>query len=647
MAAHRASAQPASADRASSTPPAERRSARARYTERLDHFASLQRQLAERNRIFVGVRTVLFFASAILLAAGYLGAEPRNVLLILGWSAAAAFLVAITLHEHLRLTQVAAHRQTKLYQRLLARLDRRWAEISPLQPHCPQRSALADDLDLFGSASLWQLLVLPSTGFGRQTLCQWLLQPATWPEVLQRQAAVKELRDAVGKREEIVDRIASISDGVEDATGLATWAAGPRWLPSHRTAHVLSMVGPALFFFGAIALFLASLPQETDPGRLWIAAGLLGAGFAVNFVLTLGWGSWLHDIFLRVTGSNRDAQQLRSVFQSIGDLPGESSTIVHLRQSALLGEQSAANGFRDLLWRVRLANLQRDPLLYLVYLLLQLVLAWDFRVIESLERWQVRYGAASHGWFEALGQCEALIAVATLADENPDWCFPRPNDDPATIFQASALGHPLLPEHQRVANAICLQRAQPLLLVTGSNMAGKSTLLRALGLNQILARTGGPVCASDYRSDLFELATSIRVRDSLQEGVSFFMAELKRLKEVVDTAEQAAAGADRAPVLFLLDEILQGTNSRERQIAVMKVVERLLQCGAVGAISTHDLELADQPEVQRISQIVHFRESFESVDGQERMRFDYVMRPGPTPTTNALKLLSLVGLARD
>ncbi len=221
----------------------------------------------------------------------------------------------------------------------------------------------------------------------------------------------------------------------------------------------------------------------------------------------------------------------------------------------------------------------------------------------------------------------------------------EPCKDRQLIFEIESLGHPLLPDAQRVTNDLQLSRMQPLLLVTGSNMAGKSTLLRSLGLNQILARCGAPVCASRYRSPLFELATSIRVRDSLKEGVSFFMAELKRLKEVVDTAQMAGAQLQSEPaVMFLLDEILQGTNSRERQIAVIKVIERLLACNSVGAISTHDLELADQPAVTRVSQIVHFREYFENDAGVQRMRFDYVMRPGPTPTTNALKLLAMVGL---
>jgi predicted ATPase len=633
--------------------------ARERYRERLQQIAATRRRLDERNRLFVILRTVLFFAAAIVLAAGYLGAEPRGILLAIGWSAAALFLVAITAHEHVRLREVTALRQAKLYERLLARLDRRWSDISLLGSAYAGRSSLADDLDLFGEASLWQLLGLPGTALGRKTLCQWLLAVPDWAVVRERQAAVKELRDASQERESILERIASITEGAEDAVRLAEWAAGPRWLPTHRLAHILSYVGPVLVLCGALALFVATVPQEANNVAMWIAAGLLGAGLAVNLLLTLGWGSWLHDIFVRVTGPNRDAQQLSHVFEQIGSLPGTSPRIAHIREQASRGERSAVAGFRQLLLRVQMANLQRDPLFYLVYLVLQLAVAWDFRVMESLERWQVKFGGASHQWFEALGECEALIAAATLADEYPQWCFPEPCSQPDTIFCMSGLGHPLLADEQRVTNNLTLAAAQPLLLVTGSNMAGKSTLLRALGLNQVLARCGAPVCAQSYCAPLFELATSIRVRDSLREGVSFFMAELKRLKEVVDIAERAAAGNAKAaapngdvkpdqpqsaPVMFLLDEILQGTNSRERQIAVMKVIERLLQCGAVGAISTHDLELADQADVQRVSQIVHFREYFDRVEGVERMRFDYLMRPGPTPTTNALKLLSMVGL---
>ena len=176
-------------------------------------------------------------------------------------------------------------------------------------------------------------------------------------------------------------------------------------------------------------------------------------------------------------------------------------------------------------------------------------------------------------------------------------------------------------------------------------MSGKSTMLRSVGLNVALAGTGAPVCAVKFQLPSVELATSIRVRDNVAEGVSFYMAELQRLKSVVEQARRLADVPDRV-VLFLLDEILQGTNSRERQIAVVQVLRHLRDSGAIGAISAHDLELADEPEMMSIAKLVHFRETIRpDAEGEEQMTFDYKMREGVSPTTNALRLLEIVGLA--
>ena len=266
-----------------------------------------------------------------------------------------------------------------------------------------------------------------------------------------------------------------------------------------------------------------------------------------------------------------------------------------------------------------------------------------------------------------MGTSEAIISTATLADEHPSWAYPKPLSDATLQLATSGLGHPLLPDTARVDNDLRLAADRPLLLVTGSNMAGKSTFLRSLGLNLLLARCGAPVCASRMETPLYELATSIRVRDSLRDGVSFFMAELQLLKSVVDLAHSRSSQTDSTqpnstqdnrelpasetakqplnnPILFLLDEILQGTNSRERQLAVATVVQRLLGYGACGLLSTHDLDLATVDSIESVSQVVHFHEYFKEVDGKEVMCFDYKMRPGSTPTTNALKLLKMVGL---
>ena len=296
-----------------------------------------------------------------------------------------------------------------------------------------------------------------------------------------------------------------------------------------------------------------------------------------------------------------------------------------------------------------LGSLRSSASTFLLYLPLQALALWDIRVLQKLEAWQKTYSQSVPRWFDAFGELEALMSLAAVGDENPAWVFPRWTDAGAdgiesAMFQSVGLGHPLLPDGSRVCNDVTVGPAGTVLLVTGSNMSGKSTMLRSVGLNVALAGAGAPVCATSLSLPSTELATSIRVRDNLAEGVSFYMAELHRLKGVVDRA-RAMASNGRCVSMFLLDEILQGTNSRERQIAVTQVLRHLIECGAIGAISTHDLELADEPELQAVSEIVHFRETITpDASGNEQMTFDYQMHSGVSPTTNALRLLEIVGL---
>ncbi len=618
-------------------------SARADYVSQLEDARTEIARLQSRHVKMVWVRTCLFFLAAICLFFGYGQLAFRLPLLTLGWLSVAAFFVAIVSHEHLRLTRLRFESQANLMERLLARLDRNWDKL-PDTKLLPELSELtvADDLDLAGNASLLSLLSLAGTPPGKRTVQRWLSENATWEAVRSRQQAVRALVPHRDLRMSIIKTVQANSDGTEDVYGLPKWAQSPDWLPQHRIAWALSYLGPACVGAGMIAVMTAIFTQDKTalPN---IALGLLGAGLVLNVLVTVFWGSWIHDIFQQVTGTHQATFQFANVFDSFEKLPSDGGLLDDIRRTAVEDLDCARAGFGKLLWIVRLANFQRDVLMYLVYLALQLLFLWDFRVLKLLEGWKHRFGASVAGWFDSLGVCEAVISSATLADENPQWCFPQPQLDKAIRLKAIRLGHPLLSDTARVENDLIMTTDQPLLLVTGSNMAGKSTFLRALGLNLLLARAGSPVCATDFSAPLFDLATSIRVRDSLRDGVSFFMAELKRLKEVVDQAQSQSDNTEN-PVLFLLDEILQGTNSRERQLAVTTVIERLISYGAAGLLSTHDLDLATVDAIAQVSQIVHFHEYFETVEGREIMRFDYKMRPGSTPTTNALKLLKLVGL---
>jgi DNA mismatch repair ATPase MutS len=268
-------------------------------------------------------------------------------------------------------------------------------------------------------------------------------------------------------------------------------------------------------------------------------------------------------------------------------------------------------------------------------LLLGPLVMWDVHCAAALVRWRSRAGGHVRGWLDALGELEALASLAGFAFEHPAFTWPELSAEP--VLEATGLGHPLVADDKRVGNDVTLSGAGRALVVTGSNMSGKSTLLRALGINVVLAAAGAPVCARAARFGPARVATSMRIEDSLEQGVSHFYAELRRLKRVIDLARAPGHG----PVLFLLDEILHGTNSRERVLGACAVVRELLAKGALGAVSTHDLGItALGEELGGKVQNVHFEEQ---VAG-EQMSFDYVLRPGIVQSSNALRLMRAVGI---
>jgi DNA mismatch repair ATPase MutS len=267
----------------------------------------------------------------------------------------------------------------------------------------------------------------------------------------------------------------------------------------------------------------------------------------------------------------------------------------------------------------------------------QALTLWDFHILFAMERWRRRSGVHARAWLDALAAFDALAALSIVRADEPGWGVPHV-DGGADAVSATALGHPLIAGDRRVSNDVRIGPPGTLLLVTGSNMSGKSTLLRAIGLNAVLAHTGSPVCAAAMTLPLVELQTSIRVQDSLELGMSYFMAALARLKQIVD-----AAGHRPGPgrLLYLLDEVLQGTNSVERSIAVRAVAKHLLDAGAIGAMTTHDLGLAGEKPLRSAAVLVHFSEQ---VHADGTMTFDYRLREGLATSTNALRLMQLIGL---
>jgi DNA mismatch repair ATPase MutS len=289
---------------------------------------------------------------------------------------------------------------------------------------------------------------------------------------------------------------------------------------------------------------------------------------------------------------------------------------------------------------VEIAHLNRliqwlDARRNILFAPLSIFILWTTQLAMAIESWREVHGPHLERWLRAAGEYESLCALSGFAFEQPATCFPEVAADGAPHFAATAARHPLIPFERCVANDVALDAACRLLVVSGSNMSGKSTLLRTIGTNTVLAQMGAPVCATSLTLSPLRIGTSMRTQDSLIDGTSRFYAEIKRLKLVVDLA-----GGDR-PLLFLLDEILHGTNSHDRGIGAEAVVRNLLERGAIGLITTHDLTLAGVADnLAPRARNVHFADQL--TDGE--MVFDYKMHEGPVQKSNALGLMRAIGL---
>jgi hypothetical protein len=582
----------------------------------------------------------------ILLGFGFFSPAASAGTWQLGAVLLVAFLVIATWQEQLR-WRLDWHRQRQgFFRRLMVRCQRHWGELPALKSEfvtADFRSDLGDDLDLFGDRSLYRWLSLAATESGAKELATWLTRRQEEPVLTERQHAVRYLAREREWRSRFWDASHAFRASDTRLESIQKWSESPYFFHRYPWLRLLAWIMPALALVSIIVLMTAlnsNRPELAGFSFISLLVAIVG-----NLVVTVGFIGGIHDIFVWIGGANRELQAFSDLMNCVEQLGAPEPLLGRLNKQMRTNNGSATEALRILRFRMRFAGLQRNPLFFLPYVMLQILFLWDMQILTWLESWRKVYGPDIAKWIDAVGHLEALTSAATVADEQPDWCYPSWTTQLGRGLAIEQLVHPLLPEKARVANDLTMVDARPLLLVTGSNMAGKSTLLRSLGVNIAMSWTGAPVASRSWTAPNFDLASSIRVKDSLQDGVSFFMAELKRLKSVVDWAHERQAEKG-IPTLILLDEILQGTNSRERQIAVQSVLEHLTQLGCTVAASTHDLDLAKLPFVERTAQVVHFREFFETVDGREVMRFDYKMREGVTPTTNALKLLELVGLQK-
>ncbi len=594
------------------------------YRQRRHDFEA-QRLAAHRRWNLVANLRLLGFV-AIGLAAWWGLTAPNP----LRWALVVVALVTAALVSHHRSLRRRRDRLAGLVTAndlAIARLELDWKAM-PEAPAAdvPRSHPYAWDLDIVGSASLERRLSTPTLLHGWRTLSAWLLGPADAAVVRVRQEAVQELANDLDLRQGVEAAGRQLEGDTPDPEPFLIWSSTDPWLLRRPWLWTLAIVSPiALVVLAALSL------AGAITGPWWLAP------ITVNVALFQVYGRRIAESVAEATPLNRAITGYAEVFRLISEATPDA--FILQRIGAALGD--GTDGATTRMKRFARICGFVIPRGSIIWSPLQMALLWDIHVLHALERWRSATGSQTRAWFDGAGEWEALAALSVLGHNHPDWTYP--DVDPAhDAVRAEGLAHPLIHFREAVANDVTVGPRGTFLFVTGSNMSGKSTLLRAVGINAVLAMAGGPVAATRFSLPVMDVWTCMRVEDSVTKGVSFFMAELQRLKAVVDAANDATAATVR-PVLYLLDEILQGTNTAERQIASRGVLAQLERSNAIGGVSSHDLSLIDGSELTTAAVSVHFAETFTRGPDGPDMTFDYRLRPGLATSTNALALMELLG----
>jgi hypothetical protein len=590
---------------------------RAEYRRRIERWDAAIARTDRVHLIFSNLRLAAVFGGAILCWFVFV----RNS--VSAWWVTVPIVVFGALAvRHARVLQQGerARRARRLYERGLQRADDVWAGSGRDGVRFLDGHQYGRDLDLFGRGSLFELLNTTRTDIGEETLADWLRSPASAADVLARQASIAELKPMLDLREDVA--VLAAETHVGRTGSLAAWTGAP---PQRFPA----ALAPMLAILAAITVALSVAVYFDATGSGWLIAWI-GVEAAVASI----WRRPTAEIPRAIQAPEHDLALLAALLARVERERFTSPRLTALHQTLITDGAPPSRRVAQLRtmvsWLDSTHNLIFAPFAYVLLLRPQLAIA--------INRWHARYGAAVGGWLRTVGELEALTAIATYAYEHPRDPFPVLVET-LPLFDAVALGHPLIAAATAVPNDVRLAgpggTAPQVLVVSGSNMSGKSTLLRAVGVNVVLALAGAPVRAAHLRLSPLAIGATLKVEDSLQEGHSRFYTEILRIRSIVDLTRGAL------PVLFLLDEILHGTNSYDRRIGAEAIVRALVARGAIGLVTTHDLALTEfTATLGHTGANVHFEDRIEN----GAMVFDYTMRPGIVERSNALALMRAVGL---
>lgn len=592
------------------------------YQIRKNRYSQEFKQANRQYNIISNFRLLAFvaiLASALLYYLQYVGSA-----IVLASCSFWAFIILIVLHEKVQKRKDLAYALAEANRQSIARITGQWVDFADQgEEYLDLQHQYSYDLDICGRGSLFQWINHTFTFLGREFLQNSLLQPLkSITKIKQRQEAIDELAEKLDWRQRFRAEGNFIKKGRNNPASLFDWAENES--PIFRRPWLISGIRAIITI--TITSFL--LAWRVDIRFLYLSGVML----LVQLVLLFA-GQRLSAAVYGVTNLHRDT--IVTFKQLLALVEGEnfSSDYLSELQSDLVdpGENQASQQIDKLSSVVNMMNFQYGQLFYF---LVNLFFLYDYHCMFALEKWKQQSGNNLRTWFTVIGKFEEISSLAIIRYDNPDWCYPQFTNTPQTL-SAVNMGHPLLSADVRVCNDLHIKDSGTVLLITGSNMSGKSTLLRTAGVNLVLAYIGAPVCAAGFNCAIMDIYSVMRVNDNLEKNISSFYAELLRIKTIV----QAAGKGDN--IFFLLDEIFKGTNSQDRHNGATTLIKKLSKMGAIGLVSTHDLELGALASEQDFTvENYHFSEHY----ANNEILFDYKLRPGISQTTNAIYLMRMVGI---
>ena len=582
-----------------------------------------------RRRLQLLMGVVVCFGVGVFVTRGFTATEFLVVLALLGLS---SILLGAILGKRRKQLEIARGR-VEVCAEMIARVEYRWEQLPLIEVQHPQsRSAMAEDLALFGHVSLMQLLCVAETEAGREELADQLLHPATSDVVRERQSVSRVLIDQTRWRLELQRLCRQLESPMGRTTRIKNWVEDtsdtvvPHWLAIYSKTLPILWAGLVAVGFWNLPVFALS------------AVGLI----AVNLLLTVATSGAIHSHWEHIiTASGK------------GTLASFASVIRHLAEIPSLADDCGlqadwhrpAIASLDKLDKLfSCASIAKDPMTMIcLYLPLQFLLLWDQRIATALEKWRRGSGSSLPQWLNALTRAELASCFATLAEANPDWSCGKLETQKDPMIKARGMGHPLIPRERRICNDVEIGPPGTAVMVTGSNMGGKSTLLRALGLNVLLAQSGACCCCELLELPPTQVITDMGTSDSLENSESLFLAQLRQLRDCIDTIRNNSATQGSCVTLYLFDELLNGTNATDRRILVEQLLSFLKRQHAIGVVTTHDTELASLLGKQDFVQNFHMTHS-QDIDTDGGLQYDYILRAGVSSKSNAIALARLLGI---